>query len=87
VAGKAGAGPAGSISVIGNADSDYLGFGVGIGFGEGFSGSFTVGVQSNILISNRSLESLCDIDILMYSLAFTGKITWQIYTNFYCYSY
>jgi hypothetical protein len=84
---EVGAGPSGAIEVITDINGEYSGIGVDVGLGGGFSISGKVDVYTNVLISNRSLERLTNIDVTLFGLFLNGEINQQTYVNFYLYSY
>jgi len=84
---EAGAGPSIAIEVVTDINGEISGIGGNIGLGGGFSVSGTIEVYTRVLISNRSIERLTDIDAILFGLFLTGEINQQTYVNFYIYSY
>jgi RHS repeat-associated protein len=72
-----GEGPMGSGNIV-MEDSGIIGGGLSAGFGYGWSASASYGLNSQILVSNRSLSRL-GYDGLMYYLYLTGEIDIDTY--------
>jgi hypothetical protein len=73
----------GAVNGTVNTGGNYWGFGFSAGTGGGFSISGSVGIQTEILMSNESLSQITDIDKIMYGMLLTGKINEQTYVDYY----